>query len=64
MGTWIKCTDEHGQTIHVNIDNVITIFRDEVRHRGTIIAFVGGATDALTVRETPEEILKAADGRN
>jgi hypothetical protein len=62
VGTWIKCTDEHGQTIHVNIDNVITLFRDEVRHRGTIIAFVGGATDALTVRETPEEILKAAEG--
>ena len=52
MWTWIKCTDEHGQTIHVNLDNVITLFRDEVRPRGTIIAFVGGArlTPSLSVK--------------
>jgi hypothetical protein len=59
VGTWIKCSDENGQTVHLNLDNVITLFRDEVRHRGTIISFTGG-TDALTVRETPEELLKAA----
>ena len=62
MGTGIKCTDENGQTIHVNLDNATTLFRDEVRHRGKfMIAFIG-PTDALTVRETPEEILKAAEG--
>jgi hypothetical protein len=37
------CTDEHGQTIYANLDNAITLFRDEFgieariygrRHRG------------------------------
>jgi hypothetical protein len=23
------CTDEHGQTIYANLDNAITLFRDE-----------------------------------
>ena len=59
--TWIKCTDANGQIIHVNLHNATTLFRDEVRHRGTIIGFIG-PTDALTVRETPDEILKAAEG--
>jgi hypothetical protein len=62
VGTWIKCTDERGQTIHANLDNVATLFRDDARHRGTVIAFMGGATDAIIVCETPEEILKAAKG--
>jgi hypothetical protein len=59
--TWVKCTDGSGQIIRVNLDNAITLFRDEVRNRGAIIAFIG-PTDAPTVRETPEEILKAAEG--
>jgi hypothetical protein len=59
MGTWIKCTDERGQIIYVNIDNAVTILRNEAHHRGTVIAFMG-ASDPIAVRETPEEILKAA----
>jgi hypothetical protein len=43
MTTWVKCTDENGQTIYANLDNATTLFRDEVRHRGTVIAFTGGA---------------------
>ncbi|HUI21584.1 MAG TPA: hypothetical protein VLZ74_11150 [Methylocella sp.] len=61
MGTWIKCTDERGQIIYVNIDNAITILRNEAQHRGTVIAFMG-ASDPIAVRETPEDILKAAKG--
>jgi hypothetical protein len=61
MGTWIKCTDERGQIIHVNIDNAITLLRNEAQHRGTVIAFMG-ASDPIAVRETPEDILKAAKG--
>ena len=43
MTTWVKCTDENGQTIYANLDNAITLFRDEFgieariygrRHRG------------------------------
>ena len=55
MRTWIECTEANGQINHVNLDNATTLSRDEVRHRGTII----GPTDALTICETPEEILKA-----
>jgi len=61
MGTWVKCTDERGQVIHVNMDNAITLLRNEAQHRGTVIAFMG-ASDPIAVRETPEDILKAAKG--
>lgn len=63
MGTWIKCSDERGQTIYVNIATAITLLRNEAQHRGTVIAFIG-ATDPVSVRETPEDILKAAKDQN
>lgn len=63
MGTWIKCSDERGQTIYVNIANAITLLRNEAQHRGTVIAFIG-ATDPVSVHETPEDILKAANDQN
>jgi hypothetical protein len=63
MGTWIKCSDERGQIIHVNIANAITLLRNESLHRGTVIAFMG-ASDPVSVRETPEDILKAAEVQN
>ena len=47
MATWVKCTDENGQTIYANLDNAITLFRDDVRHRGTVIAFMGSANGAI-----------------
>jgi hypothetical protein len=56
------CTDEHGQTIYANLDNAITLFRDEVRHRGTVIAFTGGANGGIVVSDTPDQILKSAKG--
>jgi hypothetical protein len=59
MTTWVKCTNEHGQTIYANLDNAITLFRDEVRHRGTVIAFTGGD---IVVSDTPDQILKSAKG--
>jgi hypothetical protein len=63
MGTWIKCTDERGQIIYVNIANAVTLLRNEAQHRGTVIAFMG-STDLISVRETPEDILKAARDQN
>ena len=63
MVTWIKCSDERGQTIYVNIANAITLLRNEAHHRGTVIAFMG-TSDHVSVRETPEEILKAAEVQN
>jgi hypothetical protein len=63
MTTWIKCTHERGQIIYVNITNAITLLRNEALHRGTVIAFMG-ASDPISVRETPEDILKAAKSQN
>jgi hypothetical protein len=63
MTTWIKCTDERGQIIYVNIANAITLLRNEAQHRGTVIAFMG-ASDPVSVRETPEDILNAAKSQN
>jgi hypothetical protein len=57
MTTWVKCTNEHVQTIYANLDNAITLFRDEVRHRGTVIAFTAGD---IVVSDTPDQILKSA----
>lgn len=63
MGTWIKCSDERGQIIYVNIANAVTFLRNEALHRGTVINFIG-ASDPISVRETPEDILEAAKGQN
>jgi hypothetical protein len=62
MATWVKCTDENGQTIYANLDNAITLFRDDVRHRGTVIAFMGSANGATVVSDTPDQILQSAKG--
>jgi len=61
MATWVKCTDEHGKSIYINLDNAITLFRDDDRHRGTIVAFTGDQNNDV-VRETPDQILKLAKG--
>ncbi len=58
MPAWVKCTDDRGQTIHVNLDNATTLVRDDVRLQGTEIVFIGGGV--AVVRETPEQILKAS----
>ncbi len=47
-----------GKTYYPNLENATTIFRDEGRHRGTVIEFLG-SHDAVVVRETPDQILKA-----
>ena len=57
MAAWVKCTDNRGQIVHVNLDNATTLSRDDVRLQGTDIVFIGGGV--AVVRETPEQILKA-----
>ena len=58
MAAWVKCRDRHGRTIHVNLDNATTLFRDDAELLGTEIVFVTGG--AAIVQETPEQLLKAA----
>jgi len=62
MTTWVKCTDENGQTIYANLDNAITLFRDEVRHEARSSHLRGGANDGIVVSDTPDQILKSANG--
>ena len=61
MGAWIKYTNENGQDIYANLENATTIFRDEGRHRGTVIEFLG-SHDAVVVRETPDQNPEISQG--
>ena len=47
---------------YANLDNAITLFRDDLGRKVTLIAFRGDPDDAVEVRETPAEILKLAKG--
>ena len=46
-----------GQRCKVNLENAASVYWSE-RDKGTIIAFVGGEQDAVTVQEKPEQIIK------
>jgi hypothetical protein len=55
MRFWIKCTRlETGQAVHINIALVGSMWRDGDR---TVLAFVGGHSQTIEVKETPEQIL-------
>lgn len=64
MPAWAKCTERNiAKTVLVNLDNVTTLVWDESQDE-TTITFVGekqgGFDGMLTVRETPDQIVKAA----
>jgi hypothetical protein len=53
----MKCTAKRGgKPVYVNLENAVSISWSE-RDKGTIIAFIGGEKDAVTVEEEPEKIL-------
>ena len=55
MRFWIECTrPETGQTTHINIALVGSMWRDGER---TVLAFVGGDAQRIEVTETPEQII-------
>ena len=55
MRFWIECTrPETGQTTHINIALVGSMWRDGER---TVLAFVGGDGKTIDVVETPERIM-------
>jgi hypothetical protein len=57
MTNWMKCTAKRGgKPVYVNLENAVSISWSE-RDKGTIIAFIGGEKDAVTVEEEPEKIL-------
>jgi hypothetical protein len=58
MANWLKCTAKRdGASVYVNLENAVSVYWSE-RDKGTIIAFVGGKKDAVTVQEKAEQILK------
>ena len=46
MASWIKCTNTKDEGVYVNLDNAVTVTRNEVAdriaERGTVISFMGG----------------------
>jgi len=62
MATWIKCTDTQHELVYVNLDNAVTVTRndvaDRISERGTVISFMGGEQIYIVVNEQPEEIIK------
>jgi hypothetical protein len=62
MATWIKCTDTKHEVVYINLDNAVTVTRndvaDRIAERGTVISFMGGEQIYIVVNEQPEEIIK------
>jgi hypothetical protein len=62
VATWIKCTDTKQEPVYVNLDNAVTVTRNDaaekVTERGTVISFMGGEQVYIIVNERPEEIIK------
>jgi hypothetical protein len=61
MATWIKCTNTKKMTVYVNLDNAVTVMRDDtgqrINERGTVIELMGGEQVYIVVTEQPEEII-------
>jgi hypothetical protein len=49
MATWIKCTDTKHETVYVNLDNAVTVARNDaaekVTERGTVNLVHGRGTN-------------------
>jgi hypothetical protein len=62
MATWIKCTNTKKMPVYINLDNAVTVMRDDsglrIDERGTVIEFMGGEQVYIVVTEQPEEIIK------
>jgi hypothetical protein len=62
MASWIKCTNTKHEAVYINLDNAVTVTRndvaDRIAERGTVISFMGGEQVYIVVNEQPEEIIK------
>jgi hypothetical protein len=58
MPTWVKCTTLQDDPVLVNLDNVSALQRNtKAIPNYTTIAFIGGITASVKVKETPEQIV-------
>jgi hypothetical protein len=60
VAAWVKCTDSQDRTIFLNLDAAISMVPLE-RTSLTRIAFIGAVKDTVEVKETPDDLIKAAD---
>ncbi len=57
MLVWVRCTEEGGDTLIVNLSAAMSLYWN-VSAKITIISYPGG--ERVLVKETPEKILTAA----
>ena len=55
MTTWAKCTNKHGETLWVNLDNVTTMMWRDIPEKGTEVILIGGGQ--VIVRERPGDLI-------
>jgi hypothetical protein len=60
MVAWVKCTDSQERTMFLNLDAAVSMVPLE-RTGLTRIAFVGAEKDTVEVKETPDNLIKAAN---
>ena len=58
MATWKQLTTSKGNAVHVNLDHIAYLRRDD-RRNTTVVVFVGNGTLTLDVKERPNEIIEA-----
>jgi hypothetical protein len=61
MAMWVKCTDVSGRAVFLNLDHAISLVPLE-RTGLTRVAFIGSEKDTVEVKETPDHLIKIADG--
>jgi hypothetical protein len=65
MPTWVRCTTLQDDPVLVNLDNVSTLQRNaKAIPNYTTIAFIGGITASVKVKETPEKIAEVKQSHN
>jgi len=59
MATWIKCTNTKKMHVYINLDNAVTVMRDDtgerINERGTVSYFIDRDEDYIVVTQHPEE---------
>jgi hypothetical protein len=48
-------TNTKHEVVYINLDNAVTVTRNNVAERGTVISFTGGEQVYIVVNEQPEE---------
>ena len=55
MATWIKCTNTKHEAVYINLDNAVTVRRndvaDRIAERGTLMSFMDGEHVYIVVNE-------------